>query len=414
MTDQEKALFDKIQAQIKSDTEALTVEVKKGLVDTTTFTTKMGEINDKVAQIEQKSLDTTITDQITSLNEKFELMKTEQKANESVVDAITKDLVPMLKDLKETGRAVVKEITVKSDPVAVSMGVTTTTGAGVIQADHQLGINYAPQRQPMILNTILNGTTNSDTVTWVEKTDEVGAPAFKKEFETYPKRSWKTVLRTALVKDVTVYAEYHKNILEDLSGFDAELKRDLVEQIQLTLDTNLLRGEGGTSSDADHKGILEYAQVWDNGTFTVTDPQIYDVIAVGVNQVRKEHHNPTVICMSPSTAMQMKLTKDDNGNYVMPPFVAANGINVDGLPVLTNTLFNDGEILIMDGGKAEYKWRRNWTLEVTNSHAENFVKGVITVTLTGRGVLKIKTTDAKAFVHIASVSTAITALTPAS
>jgi hypothetical protein len=99
---------------------------------------------------------------------------------------------------------------------------------------------------------------------------------------------------------------------------------------------------------------------------------------------------------------------------LMPPFAAANGTQVEGLPVITNTLLGPTEILIMDGTKAQFLWKRNWQLELSDSHSENFAKDVLAVRLTGRGVLKIKNTDAKAFVHVADYTDAIAALTPSS
>jgi HK97 family phage major capsid protein len=289
--------------------------------------------------------------------------------------------------------------------VAEDMGLTSTTGAGVVIGDRMPGIHSEPARRPVLMDYILTGTTNSDKVTWVEANTKEGAPAFKKEFETFPLRSWETVQKTAYVKKLTVYSSFSREILEDLEGFQSEVRRDLMERIQIVLETNVLRGDEGAEAQAELKGILEYAQAWNNGTFTVTDPNVYDVIAVGINQIKKEHHNPNVILMSPSTAMQMNLTKDDNGNYV-------TGQN--SLPVVTTTLLSDGEMLIMDGMKAMFKWRRNWVMEMTDSHGTEFIKDMFTIRLSGRGALVIKDTDAKAFVHVTSVDDAITALTPSS
>jgi HK97 family phage major capsid protein len=305
------------------------------------------------------------------------------------------------------------DVEIKSAATAVDFGLTTTTGAGVVVADRLPGIASEPVRTPTLLETIVTGTTNSDRVTWVEKTDEAGDPAFRKEFETFPQRSWKTTMKTAYCKKLTVFSDYSREILEDVADFEQELRRDLVEKTRLALESNILNGEGGAEADQDLKGILEYAQAWGNGTFTVDAPSVYDVLSVAINQIKTEHHNPNVIMMHPSTAMQMELTKDDNGQYVTPPFVTASG-TIKGLPIVTTTLLNEGEALVMDGTRARFLWRRNWTMEISDSHGDNFVEDTFTVRLTGRGALVIKDTDAKAFVHVADIDTAIVALTAAS
>jgi HK97 family phage major capsid protein len=405
LEDVQKALQDKI--------DTLKKDISEGMVDKKEFGTKLDEINTQVKDMGTASdkLADEMKTSINNLNEKLEEMKQNRQKAERFVDTVIKEAGLLAKEYKEKGHRVAKDLELKT---AIEMGISTAITGAIPEYDREAGISYEPKRRPLLLDSILTGTTTSNTVAWVEKTDEAGAPAFKKEFGTFPSRSWKSTLRTALVKKIAVMAEYSTEILEDVSYFQAELRRDLVEQIQIKLDDEILNGDEGGAEEAGMKGILDYAQAWTNGTFTVASPSVYDAIAVGVNQVRKEHHNPTVILMSPTTAMKMKLTKDKNENYVMPPFAAANGVQVEGMPVLTNTLFDDDEILIMDGTKAQFLWKRNWTLEVSDSHDTNFAKDVIAVRLSGRGVLKIKNTDAKAFVHIADVNDAITSLTPSS
>ena len=414
MSDEQKAL-DEIKKNIQTEVNNLKKDMRDGLLEKADFETRIGEINTKFDELKEKYSEKSVTDglqdQIDKLNQKHEELKLTRQKAESFVDQIISKAVELKAAYTEKGKGVA-ELTLKSGPL--DMGNTTTTGAGIPQGDREPGISYAPKRRPVMLDVILSGSTNSNVVEWVEKTDEAGEPAFKKEFETFPKRSWKSVLRSLTVKKIAVLAEYSKEILEDVDFFQAELRRDLVEQIQLALDANILHGTGGDANDADLKGIKDIAQSWNNNGFTVAEPSIYDVIAVAVNQIEEEHHFPTVIMMRPKTAMAMKLTKDKEGRYVMPPFATANGTSVEGLPVVTNTLLGANEILVMDGTKAQFLWKRNWSLELSDSHDDNFAKDVLAVRLSGRGVLKVKNTDAKAFVFVSNYNTAITALTPGS
>ena len=413
MDEKEKTLLDNLQKALKSDLEKLKTDMEAGTLKKADFTAKMDEINTKFDTLKDSYTEKSITDgiqtQVDALNTKLAEMKTTKKEATTFIDEVLTKAVEVFKDYKSKGKGAM-EFEIKSGPL--SLGVSTTTGAGVILEDREPGINYEPKRRPLMLTLIRSGVTTSDRVSWVEKTDEDGAPAFRKEFETFPKRAWKTVLKESLVKKIAVLVEYSNEIEEDLDGFMPELRRDLIEQIELELDKNILRGEGGGASDADLKGILEYAQAWDNDGYVdaAGKANIYDVIAVGVNQIDEEHHNANVIVMSPKTAMAMKLSKDDDGRYLMPPFSAANGVTVDGVRVVTNTLLTKGEILIMDGTRAELKWKRGWRLEMSDSHSDNFDKDVMAVRLSGRCALKIKDTDAKAFVYIADTDVAIAAL----
>lgn len=413
--EKEKELLDNLKKSLQDELNGIKSDARKGLLEKEDFETRMKEVNTKFEELKEGLIEKEITDglqsQIDKLNEKHEALKLTSKQAESFVDTIITKAVSLKDAYIEKGKGFA-ELTLKSGPL--DMGNTTTTGAGIPQDDREPGIAYAPKRRPVMLDVITSGSTTSNTVSWIEKEDEQGEPAFKKEFETFPKRSWKSKLVELTVKKIAVMAEYSKEILEDVDYFQAELRRDLVEKIQLVLDNNILNGEGGGANDADLKGILEYAQAWNNGTFTVAEPSIYDVIAVAVNQIEEEHHFPTVIMMRPSTRMTMKLSKDKEGRYLMPPFATANGTTVEGLPIVANTLLKPGEILVLDGTKAQFLWKRNWQLELSDSHSDNFAKDVLAVRLSGRGVLKVKGTDVKAFVHVADYTQAITALTPGS
>lgn len=416
MDEKEKALFDKIQQQMKALITDSEKGIKEGLMTKEDVTKELVEIKKSLETIATKADSTIVNDlekQIKELNEAIKGMKVNGKkeAEKGLFSLIAEKAGAIINDYKEKGKAIM-DFDVKS-ALGITMGISVSVGTGVILEDREPGINAAPTRKPVMTDVILTGSTGSDRVTWVEKTDEAGNPAFKKEFETMSKRSWKTVLKTAYVKEISVLAEYSKLILEDLTGFMEELRRDLSQAINLTLDENILRGTGGGVSDADLKGVLQYAQPWSNvfGTVTkyVKNANIFDVANVGVTQIAKEHHNATVILMCESTALDMELAKDANGNYVFPMW--AGNKRVKNIPVVTNELFNEGEMLIMDGSKVMLKWKRGWTLEMTDSHGDNFAQNVLAVRLTGRAALRIKDTDAKAFVYVASVADAIDALT---
>jgi len=418
----EDILFEKIQGEISTEVEKIKSELEKGKLTKDDLTTAMQPVNDKVKQLEEmlgeKKEDSQpvykmaedIQAQVDKLNEKLEAFNHTGKQAETFADQLIQKAPDLVSQYNEKKHGKI-ELNLKTSPI--DMGLTTAITGQIPQAEREPGIAHEPKRQPLLLSLIRTGTTNSNKLEWIEKETELGEPAFKAEFESYPKRSWKSKVASTDVKKLGVLAEYSKEILEDVDYFQAELRRDLVEQLQFVLDKNILEGDGNSD---DLVGIkeLDDTLTWDNDDFQVANPSLYDVIAVGVNQVETAHHNPSVIMMHPKTAMTMKLTKDDNNNYVMPPFAAANGVRVEGLPVVTNTLMGEKEIIIMDGSVAQLVWKRNWTIDISDSHGENFDKDVLAVRLSGRAALKIKGTDAKAFCILSDYDTAITALTPSS
>ncbi len=346
-----------------------------------------------------------------------ELTKKADKMNEKADNVIsidsqlrkmvTKELLSEARGMaKEKKGAKVFELEFKT-PITMNVTQGGTTGQ-IPVTQREPGISFEPKRKPFVLDYIVNGVATSNDVSWVEKYDEKGEPAFKKELEKFPQRSWKHRAKSVKVKKVAVYSKYSNESLEDVDYFIGEVRRDIVEQLELTVDNEVLKGTSDSESfdAAGLKGILEYAQVWDNGGLTVKDPNIYDVLATGINQIIEEHHMPNVIFMHPRDVLEMRLTKDKNGNYVMPPFSAVNGSSIEGIPIVMNTAVTKGDFLIMDGTKAAAFWKRMMEVKLFDQNEDDALHDLFTVTGTARLALRIKATDLKAFV-VGSIATSL-------
>lgn len=362
---------------------------------------------------EEKSrteLQKALQDQIDELTKKADKMN-EKGDNVVSIDTQLRKLITkeFVKDARSQAKGrkgtTTFELEMKSP---ITMNVTQGGTDGQIPlTQREPGINYAPQRRPFVLDYIVNGVAASNDVSWVEKYGEEGEPAFKKELEKFPQRSWKHKVVSTKVKKVPVYAKYSNEALEDVDYFIGEVRRDIVEQLELVIDKEVLKGtsDSDSFSVAGLKGVLEYAQVWDSDGKTVADATTYDVLAVAINQIIEEHHTPNVIFMHPSDVLEMRLSKDKNGNYIMPPFAAANGQTIDNVQIVTNTGMDKGEFLAMDGSKAAALWKRAIELKMFEQNEDDALHDLFTVTGTARLALRVKGTDAKAFV-VGDIATA--------
>jgi len=90
-----------------------------------------------------------------------------------------------------------------------------------------------------------------------------------------------------------------------------------------------------------------YAQAFDNDGFTVPCSNEIDVLSTAITQVLNNHHIPTHVWLHPSDVNAMKLTKNDNGSYVMPMLFLADGRKFDGLPIIENPRMNKGYFLVV-------------------------------------------------------------------
>ena len=78
---------------------------------------------------------------------------------------------------------------------------------------------------------------------------------------------------------------------------------------------------------------------------------LYDAIAAVVATIAVESEGvfiPNVAFVNTIDALQMKLQKDANGNYVLPPFMDANGKMIDGVMVIAKPQITAGTYVIGD------------------------------------------------------------------
>lgn len=361
-----------------------------------------------------KDTATGLQGQIDKLIADHEVLKAagnKSEPEQSIIGQIASKAVELLKSKKEkkasevTGNLELKTV--------VDMGLTTAITGQIPQAQREAGINYAPE-QPLSLLTIVPTTTmTSSTMEWVDKVTEEGVPATRAEFETFPQRSWKSIVRSLGLKKIAVYSEYSREITEDVDYFESEVRRDLGYQMQRVLETEIYSGTGLTTH---FKGILEYAQAWDNDGNTLetgSTPTIYDVIGWANTQIGKEHHNANSVMMNHVTMRKLKWTKDKNDNYIIPPFVS-NGQTIEGMRVIVTNLVSDNELLVFDSSRMLLGFKRNIELRMFDQHAENATADILTMTATLRAAFRIKDFDTKAFVYCNDITAAVAALNPTS
>jgi HK97 family phage major capsid protein len=105
----------------------------------------------------------------------------------------------------------------------------------------------------------------------------------------------------------------------------------------------------------------------------------------------------------------MNLTKDANGNYVLPPFISAGNMSVDGMRVVVNTGITAGQVLVGDFTKGTVYFRKGVDIRLWDQNDTDPIYGLKTITGDMRAVLKIAQPDYYAFCYdaISDITTAI-------
>jgi HK97 family phage major capsid protein len=130
-----------------------------------------------------------------------------------------------------------------------------------------------------------------------------------------------------------------------------------------------------------------------------TDISEIDVLVDAIRQAADDEYKATAILLNHTDATKIKLTKDDNGNYIHPWIFMPNGqITLDGVPVIVTSAITAGQFLVGDFKLgAQVFDRKQYSLEFTDKNEDNFVKGMVTVRIAERLTLAVY--RAKAFIY---------------
>ena len=216
------------------------------------------------------------------------------------------------------------------------------------------------------------------------------------------------IVASANVKKVTAYIKVTKEMLDDVELMRSEIDQELTELINLKIDDQLLNGTGLT---VNLTGINTNATAWASGAFAlgIKTPTKWDVLRTAINQVRVNLFEPNYIILHPTDVTGMELSKDANGQYIMPPFAALDGTVVSGIRVVANVGVAIDSFLVGDFSKSGVRFKEGLTINVGYEN-DDFTKNLVTILAEARLVQRVKSNHYGAFVK-GVFSTAITALT---
>lgn len=365
------------------------------------------ELMSKVSDLETKGNEVgTLKSDLEEIALKVLAIETKGTAN-NVPESLTTLLAEKadeLKAMKEKSGASV-QITLKA---AGTMALSTNVTGQVPQAEREQGITRTVRRNPFILELVNVGTIMSNVWEWVEQKNSDGGAAMTAEGALKSQADFDLVIASANVKKVTAYIKVTKEMLDDVELMRSEIDQELTELINLKIDDQLLNGTGLT---VNLTGINANATAWAAGAFAlaIKTPTKWDVLRTAINQVRVNLFEPTYIILHPTDVTGMELSKDANGQYIMPPFAALDGTVVSGIRVVANTGVTVDNFIVGDFSKAGVRFKEGLTINVGYEN-DDFTKNLVTILAEARLVQRVKSNHYGAFVK-GVFSTAITALT---
>lgn len=220
---------------------------------------------------------------------------------------------------------------------------------------------------------------------------------------------------TASAVKITDSIPVTKEALNDFGFVKSELDRLMDINMALKEDQQLYAGTGVAP---ELKGINVYAV--DKQAVVVASPyadsvdnaNVYDLIAVlrvVLTTSKQSKYMPNIVLMNPIDILKFKLKKATDGHYVLPPFIAANGMIVDSISVVETNQVTANTLTIGDFRYGTIYEAQGMEVEI-GLIDKQFVQDAMTIKASKRELLLVRTADADAFAKLTSISDAVTAL----
>jgi len=251
--------------------------------------------------------------------------------------------------------------------------------------------------------------TTGNSVSITELYDEQGAPVFHDESHSSALMSWSWREKNFKVKDVSAYAKFSKNMLDDIDNFIMQLQNLLMNRIAIKMDAAMISGNETTYPEQ-FNGLATIATPWAAGGKVTYKPNEKDVIEVAIGLSQSNNGYPNAIVINPSDLVNLKIAKAGKENAILQ-YPGFDG-TISGLNTIVSNQITAGKFLVLDSNKAKLHVRTPYEITISNSANDgDFTKRLITVSITKRCTLVISANDYGSVVY-GDFTTAKTALTP--
>jgi HK97 family phage major capsid protein len=236
------------------------------------------------------------------------------------------------------------------------------------------GIVASAQDETTVGDLMLQGTTDNNTLTYMEETTFTNAAASVAEGGTKPESALDFTERTDNVRKIATWIPATDELLADVAGFRSYLEGRLRFMVEREEEDQLLNGDGTAPNIS---GILDRS-IQTIGS-SATD---VDAIYHAITEVRVDGQaEPTALVIHPLSWQNIRLAKDENLQYYGPgPFAPDNAERLWGLQVRVTPLIAEGTALVGAFTPFAQIFRREGvTVTLSTEHSTYFVENKVAV-----------------------------------
>ena len=168
------------------------------------------------------------------------------------------------------------------------------------------------------------------------------------EGTAFPESEAAWVTNTIQIKKIGDTIPVSEEFFEDEAMFAAELNMFLDTNVRIKRNDQIVNGDGTGNNLT---GVFQSIDAYVPAASGITDASIYDLfvkVSEDITSTGGSKYSPDFGMMNISDINKMKLKKDANNNYIMPPFVSRDGRQVDQMVVLEENAVPSNSMVIGD------------------------------------------------------------------
>ena len=189
------------------------------------------------------------------------------------------------------------------------------------------------------------------------------------------------------VKTIAHWMPATRNQLADAAGLQTIIDAEMDQGVRRRAEQQIVSGNG-TSPNI--RGILNTTGIasYTQGTAVVGEPRA-DAIHRKFTLLRLAGFEPTGELIHPTDWQEIRLSKDDNGNYIWGPPSLAGQMQVWGVPVVSSIATSVGTSVGGEWARALFLIREAVKILVSDSHKDWFTRNIVAILAEMRGVLVV-------------------------
>lgn len=281
----------------------------------------------------------------------------------------------------------------KSAKLSLKATITSLTtdaagSAGAAVAPMRLtGIVTPPQRPLTVRDLLMQGTTDSNAITYVrEKLFTNNAAAQASEGAKKAQSDLQLEEVTVGVKTLAHYVKASRQILDDAAMLESYINGRLAYGLKLVEDKQLLNGDGSAGG---LQGLSQVAQVFADKA-TMKNYTIIDQLRLAQLQVALSDYPANGFVLNPIDWAKIELEKDGQGRHIIGNPQSLAQPTLWGIPVVQTQAITAGSFLTgaFNMG-AQIFDRQQLGVAVSTENEDDFVKNLVTILCEERLALAI-------------------------